>query len=244
MRRSFTIDYLPECMHRYGPEYAVVAVDVFRATTTAVTAVALGRRCYPVPTIEAAVELAAKIPEGLLAGELGGTIPYGFDLDNSPVPLSGLPETSRPLILLSTSGTRVICGGVPGQVMYAASLRNVSAQVERLVAHDPRVALIGAGARGEFRSEDALCCARIGAQLMDHGYVPEDEATTAVIDRWAEAATEVIVDGPSADYLRDTGRTEDIRFVLQHVDDLAAHVELVDGELVYRESGARENPQG
>jgi 2-phosphosulfolactate phosphatase len=244
MRRSFIIDYLPECLHRYGPEYAVVAIDVFRATTTAVTAVALGRRCYPVPTIEAAVEMATKLPEALLAGELGGTIPYGFDLDNSPVPLLERTETARPLILLSTSGTRVICGGGPGQVIYAASLRNVSAQAERLARHDPRVALIGAGARGEFRSEDALCCARIGAQLMERGYVPEDEATQAVIDRWSGAATEVIVDGPSADYLRDTGRADDIRFVLEHIDDLAAHVELVDGELVYRESGAQESHQG
>jgi 2-phosphosulfolactate phosphatase len=232
VRRSFVIDFLPECLYRYGPEYAVVAIDVFRATTTANSALALGRRCFPVPTIEAAVELTAKFPEGLLAGELGGTVPYGFDLDNSPVPLQERTDTERPLILLSTSGTRVICGGRPGQTVYAASLRNVSAQVECLVARDPHVALIGAGARGEFRREDALCCARIGAQLLARGYEPEDDATSEVLDRWAEADTGVVATGPSADYLRNTDRVADIDFVLNHVDDIDAYCELLGGELV------------
>lgn len=230
---SFAIDYLPECLPRYGPDHAVVAIDVFRATTTALTVVSLGRRCLPVPTIEAAVETAGKVPGALLAGELGGTIPYGFDLDNSPLAVADRIDTERPLILLSTSGTRVICGGAPGQVVYAACLRNVSAQAEQLATRHDRVVLVGAGARGEFRSEDALCCARLGAALLDRGFVPEDDTTLEVVDRWADAATGVVVDGPSADYLRDTGRVRDIDFVLDHVDDLGAYAQFIEGELVY-----------
>jgi len=227
------IDYLPECLPAYGSSYVVVAIDVFRATTTALTAVSLGRRCIPVPTIEAAVEMAEKVPDALLAGELGGTVPYGFHLDNTPLPLLDRSDTERPMILLSTSGTRVVCGGVPSQVVYVASLRNVSAQIEELVRLDRRVALIGAGARGEFRTEDALCCARIGAALLHRGFVAEDDATMEVIDRWSDAPTEVVADGPSADYLRDTGREPDIAFVLEHVDDLDAVAEYVEGEVAY-----------
>ena len=71
MQKSVVIDYLPECVQRYRPECAIVAVDVIRATTTAITAAATGRRCFPVPTIGAALDLAQELDHPLLAGESG-----------------------------------------------------------------------------------------------------------------------------------------------------------------------------
>ena len=47
MPKSFLIDSLPESAANHRSGSAVVAVDVIRATTLAVTAVALGRRCFP-----------------------------------------------------------------------------------------------------------------------------------------------------------------------------------------------------
>src|SRR5205085_231772 len=85
---------------------AIVAVDVIRATTTAVTAVALGRICFPVPSLEAAVRIEAKLERPLLVGELGGNMPHGFDLTNSPAALAKRTDVSRPMILLSSSGTK------------------------------------------------------------------------------------------------------------------------------------------
>ena len=137
-RRSFAIDYLPESLERYGLEYSIVAIDVFRATTTVVTATSLGRKCIPAPAIEEAVALASRLPDALLAGELGGTVPYGFQLDNSSVLLVGRDDVERPLILISTSGTRVLSGVLPGQTTYATCLRNVTAQAEHLVRHESR----------------------------------------------------------------------------------------------------------
>ena len=84
MTRSVVIDYLADSIRLYRRGYAVVSIDILRATTTAATAVALGRRCYPVPSIEAALPLAARLSEPLLVGELGGNMPFGFDLTNSP----------------------------------------------------------------------------------------------------------------------------------------------------------------
>ena len=49
MKTSVIIDYLQDSVWRYKQGWAVVAVDVIRATTTAVTAAASGRRCYPAP---------------------------------------------------------------------------------------------------------------------------------------------------------------------------------------------------
>ena len=53
MASHVVIDCFPESVARYRSGYAVVAIDVVRATTTAITAVAMGRRCFAVPTIAA-----------------------------------------------------------------------------------------------------------------------------------------------------------------------------------------------
>src|SRR2546429_1667360 len=97
------------CFHEHLPpvarEATVVAIDVIRATTTAITAVAAGQRVYPAGTIEVAVRLAADLDRPLLAGELGGLQPDGFGMQNSPREKQDLYSPPRPVILLSTSGT-------------------------------------------------------------------------------------------------------------------------------------------
>jgi 2-phosphosulfolactate phosphatase len=226
--RTVVIDCFPEAAARYASSHSVVCIDVIRATTTAITALMTGRRCYPVPTIEAAVPLAAHLDKPMLAGELGGSVPYGFHLNNSPAQVAVADEIDRPMILLSTSGTRLIHEASVSAAAYVASLRNWEAQARWLAAHDPHVALIGAGARGEFRAEDELCCAWIGAALVDAGYEVWDDATAESIERWRDQPAEAITASASAEYLRATGQYEDLDFVLAHVNDLDA-VFMVDG---------------
>src|SRR5205085_2262035 len=98
---------------------ATVCVDVFRATTTAVTAVVAGRRCFPAGSLEEAVPLAAALHRPLLVGELGGNMPYGFDLQNSPAAVAGRPDVWRPAILLSTSGTPLLIAAARTGRAYA-----------------------------------------------------------------------------------------------------------------------------
>lgn len=202
---------------------AVVAIDVIRATTTAVTAAALGHSLYPAGSIEAAVRLAADLERPLLAGELGGVQPYGFDMQNSPSEMVSLSERDRPIILLSTSGTRLVAelsDAVGPGLTYLACLRNARAQAEHLAAQGRDVLILGADSRGEFRAEDKLCAARIGNRLAQLGYRSGGGTTAAVLEEWAGAADDGFVDGPSARYLRDTGQEADLRFVLEHIDDL------------------------
>lgn len=220
MRKTVVIDCFPESVQNYQKGYAIVAVDVIRATTTAVTAVALGRKCFPVPSLEAAVPSAARLTNPLLVGELGGSMPYGFDLNNSPADLEGRTDIHRPMILLSTTGTRVICGAAEGQAMYVACLRNYSALIAYLAAHHPMVAVIGAGSRNEFREEDQLCCAWIAEGLLTAGYGPQNGRTAAIIERWSGAPVNMIAEGASADYLRNSGQVRDLEYILAHIDDL------------------------
>jgi len=216
-----------------GPwqEWAVVAIDVLRATTTILTGIAQGRRCFSAESLDAAVCLASRMPDPLLVGELGGNMPYGFDLTNSPSLLAKRTDTHRPMLLLSTSGTALISSARDAEVVYAACLRNYRAQAEALVGRYERVALVGAGSRREFREEDQLCCAWIASELVAAGYAPIGDAAE-IIERWRGAPLTSILGGKSARYLTETGQQSDLEFTLQHVDDLDCVAQLEGDELV------------
>ena len=224
------IDCFPESGRRYGAGWAVIAVDVIRATTTAVTGVVSGRRCFPVPSLEAAVPLAARLHNPLLVGELGGNMPYGFDLNNSPAALAARRDVERPMILVSTTGTRVLCE-MGAEAVYAACLRNHSAQAGQLAGRYPKIALVGAGTRGEFREEDQLCCAWIAEGFVRAGYEPV-KTTAEIMARWRGAPAEAFLGSRSIEYLRRTGQLDDLEFILDHVDDIDATVALRHGQLV------------
>ncbi len=231
MQNSVVIDYLPECVCRYGPECAIVAVDVIRATTTAITAAATGWRCFPAPTIDTAMALAQKFDNPLLAGESGGKMPAAFQMDNSPAQLVSRTDTHRPLVLVSSSGTKVIHEAAGCEAVYLSCFRSYSALPGYLAGRHARVAIVGAGSRGEFREEDQICCAWIAAGLIGKGYLPENLETAAIVSRWRDAPPDACLCSQSVDFLRRTGRTGDLDFILAHIDDLHAVFAVRGGEV-------------
>jgi 2-phosphosulfolactate phosphatase len=96
------------------------------------------------------------------------------------------------------------------------------------------VAIIGAGARGEFRDEDQLCCAWIAQLLFEAGYAAENQQTRAIVSRWDGVPVETISAGASADYLRRTGQLKDLDFILGHVDDLDETMVMERNQVVKR----------
>jgi 2-phosphosulfolactate phosphatase len=231
MPRTVLIDCFARGLRTYPGTYGVVVVDVLRAMTTAVTGLALGRRCFPIPSLEVLPRLRSRLAHPLLVGELRGGVPVGFDLDNSPAQLAERQDTARPMVLLSTSGTRLLFETAAMGPVYAACLRNVTALVDALVDRHPTVLVIGAGSRGEFREEDQLCCARIAGGLVDAGYEPAGE-TESIVRRWGGAPVAACTASRSVAYLRSTGRGRDVDFTLHHVDDLTVVPRLEGDELV------------
>lgn len=233
MAKTVTIDCLPESALRYRDGWAVVAVDVIRATTMAITAATMGRACYPVDSLEAASQLARRLRDPLLAGEIDGEMPPGFHMNNSPAELAERSDVSRPLISLSSSGTRLIVNAGGCDILYLACFRNSSSTSDRLTSEGhARIALLGAGSRGEFREEDQICCAWIAAELVQAGYVAQDNATVGVLDRWAKAKASDCLVSRSVDYLTRTGQLSDLHFILERVDDVDETFTLQNGEVV------------
>ncbi|MFB3916847.1 MAG: 2-phosphosulfolactate phosphatase [Terriglobales bacterium] len=232
MKRSVVIDCFPSSVARYRHGYAVVAIDVIRATTVAITAIALGRRCFVAESLESAQHIAARLREPLLAGELGGDMPAGFDMNNSPAELALRDDVHRPLVMLSSSGTQLMyeasCCDEPG---YIACLRNSAATARYLSRQHPQVAIIGAGSRNEFREEDQMCCAWIGEQLLNDGYVPENTQTMEIIERWRGLPPSACSVSNSIGYLRRTNQLRDFDFILAHINDLDATYTMHHGDV-------------
>jgi 2-phosphosulfolactate phosphatase len=232
MAKTVVIDAFPERAALYAADHTIVAIDVIRATTTAITSVASGRRCIPVASVEAAQRCAAMIEGALLAGELGGNTPYGFDLTNSPAAIAHRTDTHRPLILLSSAGTGLMCEAARSRSAFIACLRNVTSTAQYLANNCSRIAVIGAGTRGEFREEDQLCCAWIAEHLMDAGFRPEDRRTTRIVERWSKLPVESCLVSKSVAYLHDSNQLSDLEFILSHINDLSAAFMLANGEVL------------
>jgi 2-phosphosulfolactate phosphatase len=235
MNKTFRIDCFSESALRCGPEFAVVAVDVIRATTMAVTAAYLGWRCYPVDSLNTARLLTRKYPNAVLAGEIDGHQPPEFHLNNSPAELAEMRDTSRPLILLSSSGTKLINNALHCDVVYMACFRNAAATARRLIQRGyPKIALLGAGSRGEFREEDQIGCAWIGAILEEAGYLPENSLTAQCLNRWQNAAANDCLVSKSVDYLIRTDQVKDLWFILDRINDIQEAYKIDAGGLVTR----------
>lgn len=218
--KTAMIDFSPECAERYRSGYAVVAIDVIRATTTLATGLASGRRCYVAPSVELARARASRLPGALLAGESGGEIPSGFDMTNSPAALARRSDCERPMVLVSSSGTRLLHNARSAEAVYVACFRNHEAVARHVAAHHRRVAILGAGTRGEFREEDQICCAWIAARLLDRGFVAGDAFTAGLAARLGRAPADACVVSKSVAFLRRSNQLEDLHFVLSHVNDL------------------------
>ncbi|MCK4547350.1 MAG: 2-phosphosulfolactate phosphatase [Candidatus Eisenbacteria sp.] len=148
----------------------VAVVDVLRASTTIAYAIDAGAdRIIPVASIEAATTLAMKLGEEdvLLCGEREGKRIDGFHLGNSPQEYSQADISGKTLVLTTTNGTKAISMCEAVKEVVVASLVNVSAVVEYLLAAKNRIVLVCAGKFGRFSMEDALCAGMIVARLRD-----------------------------------------------------------------------------
>lgn len=231
MLKSVVIDYLPESVSRYRQGWAIVAVDVIRATTTAITAAATGRRCFPAPDVDTALAIAATLKNPLLAGDSSGVTPAAFEIANSPAQLARRTDTHRPLVLVSSSGTKVIHAAAGCEATYLACFRSHSTVAAYVARHHSRVAVIGAGSKGEFRIEDKICCAWIAADLMARGYQPGNSQTACIVNRYRHAPPVACLYSRSVQFLRRTSQLPDLDFILGHIDDLRNVFQVLDGEV-------------
>ena len=185
-----------------------IVIDVLRATSTIVQALASGyRRALCCGEIEEAKAVREAEGEGLLAGERQCVRIPGFDLGNSPKEfLEPLGET---VILTTTNGTRALVAAAQScRRVYAGSLLNLAAVVASARTDGGDVAIVCAGVKGEFAMDDAYCAGRIAELLRGE---PTDAAAAAIRLRQSFAiAEEGLGASQSARNLVAAGLSDDI----------------------------------
>lgn len=158
--REVHVHLLPDLVPRNRlPGSMAVVIDVLRATTTIIYALAAGCTCVrPCGEVEEARELAGQMRAGrvLLGGERGGVTLPGFDLGNSPREYTAKACRGCTLVLTTTNGTRALLRAVEAARVLLAGFVNYSAVCEQL-RQDPRpIHIICAGTEGEVTLEDTL----------------------------------------------------------------------------------------
>src|SRR5438105_72035 len=149
-----------------------VVIDVLRATTTIVYALAGGCTAVrPCAEVEEARALAGHMRAGrvLLGGERGGTPLPGFDLGNSPREYTAKLCHGNTLVLTTSNGTRALLRTVEAERVILAGFVNYSAVCEQL-RHDQRpIHIVCAGTEGEVALEDALLAGALVDFLCEAG---------------------------------------------------------------------------
>jgi 2-phosphosulfolactate phosphatase len=182
-----------------------VVIDVLRATSTIVQALAAGyRRVLCADGLGRARGLAA--PGRVLAGERECVRPAGFALGNSPA--DTFPPRGDELVLATTNGAPAIVRAAQlSPHVLIASLLNLDAVVVAISRCDD-LQLVCCGTDGRPALEDVYVAGRIAARL-DH---PKSDAALIA---WAAAgayprARDALGDSLDAQVLRAQGLEADI----------------------------------
>ena len=146
---------------------AVVVIDVLRATTSIVTAIANGAKAVvPAATSEEAVRLTANLAkDGLvLAGERRLLKIEGFNLGNSPREMTPEAVAGKTVFLATTNGTPALVavqGAEPVLVLAAANFNAVAERARAIFQERGQLAIVCAGREKQFALEDAYVAGRL-----------------------------------------------------------------------------------
>jgi len=224
-------------------------VDVLRATSTIITALASGAiEVHPCMTVEEAKSGVAKLSRDsyLLGGEeMGESIP-GFDLGNSPFEYMSREAVGGKVIYsYTTNGTGAIRKAFErsGNPAYLAALLNVSAASAALVKKASAgkfegISILCAGRQGKPSEEDNFCAGltvdALARGLRARAIVPalsdtaSNLATSAVSNRGH--SLEVLRSSEHGQYLESLGFEDDLVFASRI--DLYDVVPIFDGDRV------------
>lgn len=164
-----------------------VVIDVLRASTTMITALAHGaERIVPVADVDEARRLAAAGGgTALLGGERAGLRIPGFDLGNSPLEYTPDRVAGRTVVITTTNGTAALHAAAAAREIVVGAFVNrtaVAAAARRLAGGRGVVHLVCAGTDGQVSGEDVLAAGAILDAAAEGG---DDELDVAALEALA-----------------------------------------------------------
>lgn len=176
-----------------------VIIDVLRFSTTAT--ILLDRGATSVRALRS-VRQGKQYKErtgAMLAGEIDGETPDGFDMNNSPAAAEEIDIGGYSVGMLTSNGTRAI-HALPGQDLVLGSTVNARAVADHLRDLDDDIVLLACGHKGDVADEDLVGAELIGMYLR--GEEPEDAEVNTFRQR--------IAGSDHAERVRERGYTADV----------------------------------
>ncbi|GAB7386815.1 2-phosphosulfolactate phosphatase family protein [Bacillaceae bacterium] len=197
----------------------VIVVDVLRASSTIVTALAAGcKEVIPVETIGQAFHYPHN--EAILAGERYGKKIAGFSLNNSPTQMRLEPSLpGKTLVLTTTNGTRAIQKAAKGETILIGCFLNAADCAETAVALRRDITILCAGSRNEFSLEDALGAGCLIAEIKkrDAQAATNDCGEVLLLAYWQaqDRLAEHLLQSATGKRLLQAGFQQDVSFCAQ-----------------------------
>lgn len=193
--QSPTLDvcFSPELLPLYDLHGKVaVVVDILRATSSIVTALAQGvTHLVPYSELD---ECRAQASTGYLtAAERDGRQAEGVDLGNSPFGyLDGVvPVQGRCVAITTTNGTRALHLSAAADEILVGAFLNIGAIADHLRRLQKDVVVVCAGWKGKFCLEDTLFGGALATRLQTDFDTTGSDATLAALDLWQAAEPDV-----------------------------------------------------
>jgi 2-phosphosulfolactate phosphatase len=201
---------------------AAAVVDVLRATSTIVEALANGARSvFPAASLEDAVRLAQTLgrKEVLLCGERRARRIEGFDLGNSPLEFTSEAVSDKLVVMTTTNGTPALIAGSTSDRCLVASFLNLRAVADELVQLDTPIAILCAGREGRFSLDDALCAGALIRELrsrrVEQNRMNDAALAAAALEkRYRGHLASVVAHTRAARQIVDAGHADDIAYCM------------------------------
>lgn len=179
----------PDLYHRYHREGSTVIVtDIFRATTTIVTAIANGAvGILPVATTEEA-QCIGEAEDYLIAAERQVRRCAFAHLGNDPLEYRPDLVAGRRIVMTTTNGTRSmhIARQAGARLILAGSMRNLPSTIA--YCHglgSAEIVIIAAGWQGQVSTEDCLYAGAFATMVEEMGLgSAQGDATSMMADLW------------------------------------------------------------
>jgi len=200
----------------------VIVIDVFRASTTIVHALANGaRKMILVRSSEIARSLVASSPQPLLtAGEFKAVKPEGFDFGNSPAEFSFESVHGRDIVFTTTIGTVALSKVVGASAVMVGCFANISAIVRAARTTGLAIQIVCAGTRNRPSLEDTLAAGAMAEMFLRTGdYTLFGDDSTRMVamiikDLGPSAFTDLARTSVAADRLHRLGFDHDVSTAL------------------------------
>lgn len=183
MGRDLQVHLLPElCEPDSLRGGMVVILDILRASTTMIHALAAGAQSViPCGSVDETRQRYQEFPIGtaLMGGERRGLLIPGFHLDNNPLAYTPEVVRDRTILFTTSNGTRALLRARYAARILIGAFVNLSAVVGLLRQETRPIHLLCAGTEGQISGEDVLCAGAIAEGLTEPEPDPNDSLRMA-----------------------------------------------------------------